>query len=67
MKTIAVIDDDIHIGNMLEELLTREGYGISKLYGNAGQELPGVKGLGHIVGGAAKEQCHLILNVGPGA
>ena len=25
MKTIAVIDDDIHIGNLLEELLQREG------------------------------------------
>ena len=24
MKTIAVIDDDIHIGNFLEELLQRE-------------------------------------------
>lgn len=32
MKTIAVIDDDIHIGNMLEELLTREGYGILRAY-----------------------------------
>ena len=26
MKTIAVIDDDIHIGNFLEELLRQEGY-----------------------------------------
>ena len=26
MKTILIIDDDIHIGSMLEELLTREGY-----------------------------------------
>lgn len=26
MKTIAVIDDDIHINNMLKELLEREGY-----------------------------------------
>ena len=28
MKTIAVIDDDIHIGNVLEELLQREGYAV---------------------------------------
>ena len=32
MKTIAVIDDDIHIGNMLEELLRREGYAILRAY-----------------------------------
>lgn len=25
MKTIAIIDDDVYIGNMLEELLTKEG------------------------------------------
>ena len=28
MKTIAVIDDDIYIGNMLEELLRGNGYGL---------------------------------------
>ena len=32
MKTIAVIDDDIHIGNMLEEILKREGYGTLRAY-----------------------------------
>ena len=32
MKTIAVIDDDIHIGNVLEELLQREGYGVLRAY-----------------------------------
>lgn len=32
MKTIAVIDDDIHIGNMLEELLQREGYAVVRAY-----------------------------------
>ena len=32
MKTIAVIDDDIYIGNMLEEILTREGYGVLRAY-----------------------------------
>lgn len=32
MKTIAIIDDDIHIGNMLEEVLTREGYGVLRAY-----------------------------------
>lgn len=32
MKTIAVIDDDIYIGNMLEELLTGTGYGVLRAY-----------------------------------
>ncbi len=32
MKTIAVIDDDIHIGNMLQELLSREGYAVVQAY-----------------------------------
>lgn len=31
-KTVAVIDDDEHIGNMLEDLLTREGYGVLRAY-----------------------------------
>ena len=32
MKNILIIDDDIHIGNMLEEVLTKEGYGIYRAY-----------------------------------
>lgn len=32
MKNILIIDDDIHIGNVLEEVLTKEGYGISRAY-----------------------------------
>ena len=32
MKRILVIDDDIYIGNMLEELLTREGYDVTRAY-----------------------------------
>lgn len=32
MKNILVIDDDINIGNMLEELLAREGYLVSRAY-----------------------------------
>ena len=28
MKTIAVIDDDIYIGNLLEELLRGNGYDV---------------------------------------
>lgn len=32
MKMIAVIDDDIAIGNMLEELLVREGYGVLRAF-----------------------------------
>lgn len=32
MKTIAIIDDDIHIGNMLTEVLTQEGYCVLRAY-----------------------------------
>ncbi len=32
MKIIAVIDDDIYIGNMMEEVLVREGYSVVRAY-----------------------------------
>lgn len=32
MKTILIIDDDVHIGNMLEEALSKEGYRVSRAY-----------------------------------
>ncbi|MBO5354814.1 MAG: response regulator transcription factor [Clostridia bacterium] len=32
MKTILIIDDDMHIGNMLTEVLQREGYGVLRAY-----------------------------------
>ncbi len=32
MKNILIIDDDIHIGNMLEETLTKAGYGVLRAY-----------------------------------
>lgn len=32
MKTIAVIDDDVYIGNMLEEILQKEGYKVLRAY-----------------------------------
>lgn len=32
MNTIAIIDDDIYIGNMLEELLRRNGYNVLRAY-----------------------------------
>lgn len=32
MKKILIIDDDEHIGNMLEETLSREGYGVLRAY-----------------------------------
>lgn len=32
MKNILIVDDDLHIGNVLEELLTNEGYGVSRAY-----------------------------------
>lgn len=32
LKKILIIDDDVHIGNMLEEALTSEGYLVSRAY-----------------------------------
>lgn len=32
MKRILIIDDDMHIGNMMEELLTKEGYVVLRAY-----------------------------------
>ncbi len=32
MKKILIVDDDIHIGNVIEELLTKEGYLVSRAY-----------------------------------
>ena len=32
MKQILIVDDDVAIGNMLEEILLREGYGVSRAY-----------------------------------
>ena len=31
-KTILIIDDDMHIGNMLEEVLLKEGYRVQRAY-----------------------------------
>lgn len=32
MKTILIVDDDVYIGDMLEELLEKEGYGTARAY-----------------------------------
>ena len=32
MSTIAVIDDDVYIGNMIEEVLKKEGYSVVRAY-----------------------------------
>lgn len=32
MKTVAVVDDDQHIGDMLEEVLQKEGYSVLRAY-----------------------------------
>jgi len=32
LKKIFVIDDDVYIGDMLEEILTKEGYSVSRAY-----------------------------------
>ncbi|MDO4157290.1 MAG: response regulator transcription factor, partial [Oscillospiraceae bacterium] len=32
MKNILIVDDDLHIGNVLEEILIKEGYGVIRAY-----------------------------------
>lgn len=32
MKHILIIDDDVHIGNMLDEVLTKKGYKVARAY-----------------------------------
>lgn len=32
MKNILIVDDDLHIGNVLEEILTKEGYHVLRAY-----------------------------------
>lgn len=32
MKNILIIDDDIHIGNMIQEMLRKKGYAVSRAY-----------------------------------
>lgn len=32
LKTILIVDDDVYIGNMLEELLTKENYAVGRAY-----------------------------------
>lgn len=39
MKNILVIDDDMHIGNMLEEALTGEGYAVKRAYSGTEAQL----------------------------
>lgn len=39
MKRILVVDDDQHIGNLLEEALAAEGYGVSRAYSGTEAQL----------------------------
>lgn len=39
MITILVIDDDIHIGNLLEEALSGEGYSVIRAYSGTEAQL----------------------------
>lgn len=32
MHTILIVDDDVYIGDMLEEILTKEGYRTARAY-----------------------------------
>lgn len=38
-SNILVVDDDVYIGNMLEEMLNREGYGVMRAYSGTEAEL----------------------------
>lgn len=46
MKKILIVDDDVNIGNMLEEVLSAEGYGVCRAYSGTeavmllGSEMP---------------------------
>lgn len=40
MKQILIVDDDVSIGDMLEEILTKEGYGVSRAYSGTEALLP---------------------------
>ncbi|MGN0678635.1 MAG: response regulator transcription factor [Oscillospiraceae bacterium] len=39
MKTILVTDDDMHIGNLLEEALVKEGYAVTRAYSGTEAQL----------------------------
>ena len=39
MKRILVTDDDIHIGNVLEDALTQEGYAVTRAYSGTEAQL----------------------------
>jgi hypothetical protein len=51
MKTILIIDDDMHIGDMLQEVLEREGYGVLRAY--SGTEALMLLALALMMGGMA--------------
>ena len=42
MKRILMIDDDVHIGDMLDEVLSREGYAATRAYSGT-EALPQLK------------------------
>lgn len=37
MKTILLIDDDLHIGNVIEEMLQKEGYQVLRAFSGTEQ------------------------------
>lgn len=39
MNNILIVDDDIHIGNVLEEILTKEGYAMTRAYSGTEAQL----------------------------
>ena len=39
MKKILVVDDDLHIGNLLEEALSGEGYAVCRAYSGTEAQL----------------------------
>ncbi len=62
MKNILIIDDDIHISNMLKELLTKEGYAVSRAYSGTEAALA----VSYIKQGSAKPDLVLLDLMLPG-
>ena len=70
MKTIAIIDDDIHIGDVLEQLLRREGYQVLRAYSGTealyllSQQRPDLVLLDLMLPGLSGEEEGQVLTVG---
>ena len=60
MKTIAIIDDDLHIGDMIEEVLRREGYGVIRAFSDTAADIFDQINITKLVMALAEESCEVI-------